>query len=148
MGLEKKDLIEEVHQFLLNSRMGKKIFYILVFITVLFIGNQVYLYSKEDHNLIFIISNNNNWLGLGNNPISIDIFIDNNNIYHNDTIYDFYNIVETKTDIGKHKLKVCINSQIIKEKDIYVIPVKWIMIEYPDPEGILITTSNTAPSLK
>ena len=63
-------------------------------------------------------------------PISIEIYVDDEFFYKNDSLTGLYWLVESRIVLGKHSLKVIINSKSIITETFYVLPMKWIVIEY------------------
>lgn len=114
--------------------MKKKIILgILILSSLIFISKRVYWFCDDYTNLVFIISN---YMPPRDPdmkeriPISIEIYVDNDFFYKNDSLTGLYWLAEGRIVPGKHSLKVIIDSKYIITETFYVLPMKWIVIEY------------------
>lgn len=76
--------------------------------------------------------------------ISVEIHVDNKLFYKNDSLLMPYEFTKYRVGIGRHKLEVIFDSVFVHKTHIWVLPMKWMVIEYPmhnDEEKILITSS-------
>jgi hypothetical protein len=114
--------------------MKKKIILgILILFSLIFIGKRIYWFYDDYTNLIFIIQNYAPPSDPDTEemiPISIEIYVDDEFFYKNDSLTGLYWLVESRIVLGKHSLKVIINSKSIITETFYVLPMKWIVIEY------------------
>ncbi|WP_455586777.1 hypothetical protein [Bacteroides sp.] len=133
--------------------MKRKILFAIFSICVLvFVGKRVYWYSRAGgDNLNVTIINNCNECKLGKFiPFSIDIYLDNELIYKNDSIDErLYFGFSKRVSIGKHHLFVVVDSCTSFNDDFYVLPLRWISIEYPmgNPPSIEVLYELSPPVL-
>ncbi|MDL2213713.1 hypothetical protein LJC29_07070 [Bacteroides sp. OttesenSCG-928-N06] len=135
--------------------MKKKIIIIIIAIlTLLGVGKRVYWYIKSDFNNLFItICNDKAMMGVDNpsRHLSIKLHIDDKLVYKNDSLSMPYEFTKYKVGIGRHKLEIVIDSFSIHKTYFWVIPMDWMIIEYPiysEKENILITNYLSPPGLE
>ncbi|WP_455585703.1 hypothetical protein [Bacteroides sp.] len=114
--------------------MKKKIILgILILFSLIFIGKRVYWFCDDYTNLVIIMSNY--MIPCDSNmeeriPISIELYVDNDFFYKNDSLTGLYWLAKDRIMLGKHHLKVIIDSKYVITETFYVLPMKWIVIEY------------------
>lgn len=130
---------------------------ILLFLVIacffIFLGNRAYWYYQRDYkNLYVIVSNQCNGCSETGElvPFSIGMYIDDSLFYKNTSIDNYYVCPPNyRVGIGKHHLSVIIDSCITFDDDFYVLPLRWIYIEYPidSPSGIGVSFESSPPAL-
>lgn len=133
--------------------MRRKFIYILFVVCFsIFVGKRVYWYYQADcNNLNIVIINNNNGYYSGKPiPFSVDVYIDNKLVYKNDSIDErLYFGFSKRVSIGRHHLSVVVDSCTNFCDDFYVLPLRWISIEYPMgiPSSIEVLFELSPPAL-
>jgi len=102
---------------------------ILIIITAIFVvvfTQQLVLMNKYEANLIFWVDNSS-----GDDNLTIEVSIDGKAIelipMENDLFFNY--VSRLKTPIGKKTITVNVNNgQIIKEKDIFLLFVRWLRV--------------------
>lgn len=114
-------------------------------------GKSLLVLSGGFNNLNIVIINNNNGYDSGRLvPFSIDIYVDNELIYKNDSINEcLYFGFSKRVSIGRHHLSVVVDSCTSFCDDFYVLPLRWISIEYPmgNPPSIEVLFELSPPTL-
>lgn len=114
-------------------------------------GKSLLVLSGGFNNLNIVIINNNNGYDSGRLvPFSIDIYVDNELIYKNDSINEcLYFGFSKRVSIDRHHLSVVVDSCTSFCDDFYVLPLRWISIEYPmgNPPSIEVLFELSPPTL-
>ena len=113
----------------------KKRFLIIFGIILLFIVIiQLNWCYKQEGNLIFVVANNSQTI----DTIDLEIFINDEEIGKfklSNAFIQNYQFIPSYVSIGKHNISFKIDGKVVFEKELFLFPVRWVVIDIIEEES-------------